>query len=199
MAEAVEQAMDDAGFETAHLVGNSLGGYLSLQLATRGRARSVVALAPAGGWSPDDTTGEETLRWFAEMHAAVKAAAPNAPALLATAAGRRQASQALVERCEHIPRELLVHQMLGTASCPSLHEMIEFALRAGYPLRPALIDCPVRVVWGTADRILEWPSSAPRYRDWLPHADWIELEGVGHCPQLDVPLETAQLILGWTT
>jgi hypothetical protein len=27
----------------------------------------------------------------------------------------------------------------------------------------------------------------------------VELDGVGHCPQLDVPLETAQLILGFTT
>jgi pimeloyl-ACP methyl ester carboxylesterase len=54
-------------------------------------------------------------------------------------------------------------------------------------------------VWGTADRLLEWPSTAMRYRrDWLPHADWVELEGVGHAPQLDVPLETAQLILGFT-
>jgi pimeloyl-ACP methyl ester carboxylesterase len=26
----------------------------------------------------------------------------------------------------------------------------------------------------------------------------VELDGVGHCPQLDVPLETAQLILGFT-
>ena len=34
--------------------------------------------------------------------------------------------------------------------------------------------------------------------DWLPHADWVELDGIGHCPQLDVPLETAQLILGFT-
>jgi hypothetical protein len=25
------------------------------------------------------------------------------------------------------------------------------------------------------------------------------LDGVGHCPQLDVPLETAELILGHTT
>jgi hypothetical protein len=25
-----------------------------------------------------------------------------------------------------------------------------------------------------------------------------ELEGIGHCPQLDVPLETAQLIVGFT-
>ena len=40
-----------AGFETAHLAGNSLGGFVALQLAARGRARSVVALAPAGGWA----------------------------------------------------------------------------------------------------------------------------------------------------
>jgi pimeloyl-ACP methyl ester carboxylesterase len=31
-----------------------------------------------------------------------------------------------------------------------------------------------------------------------PHADWVVLDGVGHCPQLDVPLETVQLILGFT-
>ena len=41
--------MDDARFETAHVRGNSLGGYLALRLAQRGRADSVVALAPAGG------------------------------------------------------------------------------------------------------------------------------------------------------
>ena len=58
LADAVERAMDEAGFETAHFVGNSLGGYLALQLAARGRARSVVALAPAGGWAEgDDPTG----------------------------------------------------------------------------------------------------------------------------------------------
>ena len=58
---------------------------------------------------------------------------------------------------------------------------------------------PVRVVWGTEDRLLPWPSAAARYRtDWLPHADWVVLDDVGHCPQLDVPLETAQLILGFT-
>jgi pimeloyl-ACP methyl ester carboxylesterase len=49
-------------------------------------------------------------------------------------------------------------------------------------------------------RLLPWPSTAARYlHDWLPHADWIVLDGVGHCPQLDVPLETAQLILGLTS
>ncbi len=29
-------------------------------------------------------------------------------------------------------------------------------------------------------------------------ADWVVLDGVGHCPQLDVPLDTAELILGFT-
>jgi pimeloyl-ACP methyl ester carboxylesterase len=33
---------------------------------------------------------------------------------------------------------------------------------------------------------------------WLPNADWVELDGVGHSPQLDVPAETAELILGVT-
>jgi pimeloyl-ACP methyl ester carboxylesterase len=70
---------------------------------------------------------------------------------------------------------------------------------AGWSLDPEHITCPVRIVWGTADRLRPWPAAAVRFRtDWLPHADWIELEGVGHSPQLDVPLETAQLILGFT-
>ena len=62
------------------------------------------------------------------------------------------------------------------------------------------IACPVRMVWGTEDKLLPWPRAAVRYReDWLPHADWVVLDGVGHSPQLDVPLETAQLILGFTS
>src|SRR4051794_998077 len=40
LADAVERAMDDAGFATAHLVGNSLGGHVALQLAARGRAET---------------------------------------------------------------------------------------------------------------------------------------------------------------
>lgn len=49
LTDAIEQAMDAAGFRTAHIVGNSLGGFVALQLAARGRAESVVALAPRAG------------------------------------------------------------------------------------------------------------------------------------------------------
>ena len=57
----------------------------------------------------------------------------------------------------------------------------------------------MRIVWGTADAILPWPSCAERFLgEWLPQADYVELDDVGHCPQLDAPRETAQLILGLT-
>jgi pimeloyl-ACP methyl ester carboxylesterase len=200
VADAVERAMDDAGFRTAHIVGNSLGGYVALQLAARGRARSVVAFAPAGGWAADDDSLTETLAAQATLHEQAKASAPHAEAIVASPEGRRRATRLVVTNFEHIPAELIAHQMLGVASCRGAPAMIEYALREGYGLLDAgRIGCPVRIVWGTADRLLPWPSAAARLREeWLPHADWVELEGIGHCPQLDVPLEAAQLILGFT-
>jgi len=199
LADGVERAMDEAGFETAHFVGNSLGGYLSLQLAARGRAESVVALAPAGGWAEDDPSLKETVAYFTTMQDLLRTAAPHADAIVATPEGRRRATAFTTTNFEHIPAELLAHQIRGAASCEAAGPLIEQAQREGRSLEAEKITCPVRVVWGTADKILPWPSSAVRFRDeWLPHADWVELEGVGHCPQLDVPLETAQLIVGFT-
>ena len=73
VADAVERAMNEAGFETAHIVGNSLGGYVALQLAERGRARTVLALAPAGGWAKVDPAFQETLTYFKTMQELLKA------------------------------------------------------------------------------------------------------------------------------
>ena len=199
LTDAIERAMDEAGFATAHLVGNSLGGYLALQLAARGRAESVVALAPAGGWANGDASLKDTLEYFTTMHELLQAAAPHAEAILASEEGRRRCTRYITTNFEHIPHELLAHLMRGAASCDAVLPLVEYALREGYSLDAGKITCPVRIVWGTGDLLLPWPSSAARYReDWLPRADWVELEGIGHCPQLDVPLETAQLILGFT-
>jgi pimeloyl-ACP methyl ester carboxylesterase len=196
--DAIERAMDEAGFATANVAGNSLGGYAALKLAERGRARTVVAMAPAGGWAEGDDAHEDVLAFQAGLLEQVKAAAPHAEALLATREGRRRATESLTVEYEHIPVELLALQMRAVAACAAGPAMIAGALRTGWPLDPELITCPVRIVWGTEDRLLEWPRAAARYREWLPHADWIELDGVGHAPQLDVPLQAAQLILGFT-
>src|SRR5919107_1777100 len=47
LADAVEDEMGRAGFDRAHIAGNSLGGRVALELARRGRAETVVALSPA--------------------------------------------------------------------------------------------------------------------------------------------------------
>lgn len=199
LAEGVERAMDEAGFDLAHVVGNSLGGHIALRLAARGRARTVVALAPAGGWADADDSYKETLAHFVTTRELVRAAAPYADAIAASPEGRRQATQFIATNFEHIPPELVAHQIRGVAGCDGAPALIDYALAHGWALDPERVTCPVRFVWGTADRLLLWPRAAARYRErWFAHADWVILDGVGHCPQLDVPTETAQLILGFT-
>ncbi len=196
LLDELERAMDAAGFATAHIVGNSLGGYLALHLAARGRAESVVALAPAGGWAEGDESARETMAYFVRMRELLIEAAPNADQIVSTDAGRRRATMEIATNYEHIPAELLAHQIRGVADCTGAPALIEQVLRHGWWLDAAAISCPVRVIWGAADRILPWPSAALRYREqWLAQADWVVLEDVGHCPQLDIPLETSELIL----
>jgi pimeloyl-ACP methyl ester carboxylesterase len=197
LADGVERAMDAAGFDTAHIAGNSLGGYLGLKLAERGRARSVVAFAPAGGWTDD--AWRSTLALQARIHEQTMFAAPRAAAILSTPEGRRRATAYITVNYEHIPVGLLTDQLLGVAACDAVQPAIESAHRNGWPLDVERVTCPVRIVWGSEDRLLPWPTAAERYRAALPNADWVVLDGVGHSPQLDVPLEAAQLILGFTT
>jgi pimeloyl-ACP methyl ester carboxylesterase len=198
--DAVELAMNVAGYEVAHLVGNSLGGYVALRLAARGRAASVVAFAPAGGWAPSDRSYEALLQAQRMLQQQMKAAAPQAEAMVATPEGRRRASQLITTNFEHIPADLIAHQMLGIASCKAAVPLIENALHEGWTLDAEDVTCPVRIVWGAADKLLPWPQAASRYRDgWLAQADWVILDGIGHCPQLDVPVEAAQLILGFSS
>jgi pimeloyl-ACP methyl ester carboxylesterase len=194
---AVEAAMDDAGWETAHVVGNSLGGYIALQLAVRGRARSVVALAPAGGWADGGPGHEQRLQHFTTMRELARDAAPYADQIVASSEGRRRATLYTTVNFEHIPPELLAHQIRGVAGCDGAEALIDRARRKGFPLEAERITCPVRIVWGTEDALLSWPEAAVRYQEGLPNADWVEMPDVGHCPQLDVPLEAAELILGF--
>jgi hypothetical protein len=130
-----------------------------------------VGLAPAGGWAKGDDSVRHLLRFQAEMHELAKTAAPYA---------------------ESARDELLAHQLLGMARCDAAIALIDSAHTARWSLDAERITCPVRIVWGTADKLLPWPSAAARFRnEWLPHADWVELEGIGHCPQLDIPRDRA--------
>jgi pimeloyl-ACP methyl ester carboxylesterase len=48
ITDAVERTLDAEGVGSVHVLGNSLGARVALELARRGRARSVVAIAPSG-------------------------------------------------------------------------------------------------------------------------------------------------------
>jgi pimeloyl-ACP methyl ester carboxylesterase len=48
LTDSVVELLDELSLERPHVAGNSLGGWLALELAKRGRASSVTALSPAG-------------------------------------------------------------------------------------------------------------------------------------------------------
>ena len=49
-----ERTLDELGLEAPHLAGNSMGGWVAIDLARRGRAKSVCALSPAGLWDSEE-------------------------------------------------------------------------------------------------------------------------------------------------
>lgn len=198
LVEAVERAMDEAGFERARIVGNSLGGHVALQLAERGRADSVVALAPGGGWPVGHGSKDDTMNFFRELMPLLPEIVGRAAFIASSPEGRRRVLKDIAENWEHVPPETVIEIIRAGAACTAAPQMIEFASRKSWELDPERIDCPVRIVWGTADKLLPWPIAATRYRtEWLPHADWVVLDDIGHCPQIDIPLETAELIVGF--
>ena len=108
----------------------------------------------------------------------------------------RAATEYTTVHWEHLPADLLADQLTGAAACDA-EALLAVARSADWSLDPEAITCPVRVVWGAADRILPWPLAAERLRTTeLPAAEWIVLDDVGHGPQLDVPAEVADLVLG---
>ena len=53
-AVALAALLDELGLDAVHAAGVSVGGWTALELAKLGRARSVVAIAPAGLWPRRD-------------------------------------------------------------------------------------------------------------------------------------------------
>ncbi|MBN8866274.1 MAG: alpha/beta hydrolase [Solirubrobacterales bacterium] len=195
LTEKTEQLLDEAGIETAHIVGNSLGGYAALRLAANGRARTVNALAPAGGWAAGDPLLGETMDFFQQMQPMIVAAAENVDDVVASPEGRAVALQFLTEHPEVVSAETTKKIMLGAAGCTEAVALAEMGRTAEWAFDLDAIECPTRIVWGTEDKVLAWPTAAARYREGLPDADWVILEGIGHCPMLDVPDETVKLIV----
>ncbi|MBV8982405.1 MAG: alpha/beta fold hydrolase, partial [Acidimicrobiia bacterium] len=60
--DAIGEALDAVGAPCPAVVGHSMGGWTALELAKRGRASSVLALAPAGMWVRSPRAADFSLR-----------------------------------------------------------------------------------------------------------------------------------------
>ena len=81
-ADHVERQLDALGWETAHVVGNSLGGWVAFELERRGRARTLTAIAPAGGWTRWSPSKFEMIAKFIAWRTGTDRRPPSRPAIL---------------------------------------------------------------------------------------------------------------------
>src|SRR5450631_449941 len=194
LTDAAERALDEAGFDAAHLVGNSLGGWIAFELAKRGRAASVVALSPAGGWEPGSRAERRLRTLFTRNHKLSTVLLPRIDSLMRRPRLRRALLWQLAAHGERIPPVAAAQMVRDSVACPVYVELMDAILRDGPPRALDGVRCPVLLAWGTRDRIIPSPRYSQRLRNLLPNAEWIELPGLGHVPMFDDPELVARTI-----
>ncbi|MGH3322461.1 MAG: alpha/beta fold hydrolase [Streptosporangiaceae bacterium] len=187
--ENFAKAFAELGLERPHVVGNSLGGAIAIELGALDLARSVTALSPAGFWNAVERRYALALLNTVRMSAAV-------PDRLLTYASRSALvrNRAMSPIFAH-PERVAPEDFLADARL--LREAPAFAptVRAGHSY-----DClatpvvPTTVAWGEKDRILP-PRQVRLARRRLPDARFVRLPGCGHVPMIDDPELVAKVIL----
>jgi pimeloyl-ACP methyl ester carboxylesterase len=192
LARALHEQCAERGIERPHVAGNSLGGWVALEMGRFGWAASVTALSPAGLWSrplgePAGGNGRMLLRgspW-------IKLARPlMAPAFLLPAT-RRLAFQAIAARPERIPpsaaRHLVLDWLDGEGYDGANRAMRNHVFEpSGYPRQ-----VPVTIAWAELDRLV----GPPRPERGPAGARFLVLPGVGHTPTWDDPELVARILL----
>jgi pimeloyl-ACP methyl ester carboxylesterase len=189
LADAVEDEMGRAGFDRAHIAGNSLGGWLALELARRGRAETVTAISPLG------LQHARELDWAVAILRGMRWVAQNAPPpgfLVQSPVGRVLAAGPSYARAWKKDPEQLAEEAELFASCPGF----DAALTHTFGTRPrglTTLDVPVLLLWGTLDVILI-PRQGRRFERLIPGAELRYIRGIGHTPMSDAPEELADAI-----
>jgi pimeloyl-ACP methyl ester carboxylesterase len=191
LADAVAAFAGGLGLERPHVAGNSLGGWVALELAKSGRARSATGLSPAGFWLSRRELGfvDQSL---INVRAAARAARGAAPQIARTAVGRRAAVWQMMARGDRVSPEVIVEDLTNLAESPGFDATREAMAKRRF--EPAQIDVPVTVAWAEKDHLL-LPRDAGRARRLLPRAVHLTLHGCGHLPTWDDPEQVARVLL----
>ncbi|HEX4446229.1 MAG TPA: alpha/beta fold hydrolase [Polyangiaceae bacterium] len=199
--DLAEAELDAAGIDRIHIAGNSLGGWFAIELARRGRALSTVAIAPGGGWEKGSDEERRLLRTFRQMGLLVRLGGPLAPVLGHLGIAKRLALRQIVSRPGQLTAAQAAFLMRAPHRCQAFYDVLRRLPHEPEPL-PLALDAstgPLRVVWGSEDRLLPLRGYSERWRRLLPAAEWVILEGAGHVPMYDDPARVAELILEVTT
>lgn len=177
------------GIERPHVVGNSLGGAIALELGARAAARSVTALSPAGFFGPANR-----FIALAQLIAlrAVSLASPDAllRAVSATSLGRRLIGSALYAHPERVDAATTLADARAMKASTAFERVALSAMRYKFN---RTISVPTTIVWGTRDRLLPFAQSATA-RERLPEAEHVGLVDAGHVPMVDQPEMLVQII-----
>lgn len=185
--------LDELGIDSAHAAGNSVGGWTSLELAKLGRARSVVALGPAGLWAKRDPITASGQLWM--QHKMGRLLAPVMPTVLRSPFGRTIAMRATMAKPKQMPAEDAIEITRTFARTPTFDAHLAATRRARFK-DGRDIRVPVTVAWSEKERLI---PNRGRLRDELPeHTRFVTLAGCGHVPMWDDPDLVARTILEGT-
>jgi pimeloyl-ACP methyl ester carboxylesterase len=196
--DSLERHLNELGIGTAHFVGNSMGGSLAIELAKRGRARSVVAFSPGGGWELGGPEPERIARFFARQMRMLRVSRKQIPRLMRRPGARKLAMRDIMRHGELIAPADAVDLSLDPLGCAVVNDVLA-SLRAGRAHVEDLdqVAAPTLVAWAELDRILPLATCSARFTREIPDAEFRVLPRVGHVPMWDDTRLVVKTIIDW--
>ena len=172
MVDAAERCLDEHDLARPHLAGNSLGGWVAIELARRGRAASVCAFSPAGFWWDSDSH-EQVLGQIRRLRALTRVARPMAPLSLRFAIVRRLGFLKGACHGDRLTAARVLEWMDDSIDCPFMDDYSPD--EQAEPLDP--LPCPITLAWAQFDRLVPAATYGQTARERLPGATWVLLPG----------------------
>jgi pimeloyl-ACP methyl ester carboxylesterase len=189
IADALEADLDTLGLGRVHVLGSSIGARIALELAIRGRARSVVAIAPSGLGLPPERAYQGAVMSTARV--LMRTIRPVIDLAARFAMGRALLLTNL-RAAPWLSSEAEARALgEGFADAPDFWQQLWWAVLADVPLGLEKIECPVILAQGTIDVMST--AQTLRYLTLVPGSRFRPLLG-GHAPQSDAPRAILALV-----